>query len=659
MDYSLQAGDLRLTLSEDARAVRWSAAEAPLREAAGADFWRLQMDDGVARDITVKSGSQIGGHVVTATDGEGWDVVYSGLRDETGRQYAVEMTVHIRAASGQLLFSATIANNDAEARVNELKLPFIDLNCIGDTMREKDTLYRSFGNGQRIVDPWNALDRAHSEYMYSDHHEIWLDMTYPSLASMAWFGLESGGRFLYVGRHDEIFRTCTLAAGKGPRNGAPRLLLAVSHFPLLAHGDKETTAVSVVAFEKGDWRTGSALYRSWADSWYAEPRKPKWVRELSGWQRVIMKHQYGEVFFTYADLPRLYEEGRQVGVEMLFLFGWWKGCFDNGYPVYEPDPALGGEQGLKKAIAEVRRRGGKVALYTNGVLIDVQSDYYREIGYRICRKDIDGNEYREHYRFAGDGMLLRSNGYKSFVSACQSAPEWREQLLSVGRRKLEYEADCIFYDQIGGHWPHLCFDDTHAHGRRGDRENQWKRDNLRAIRELCSGDQAFGTEFVVDCYAPYSDFHHSCQYASFKDEESYPELYRQTFPETIMSNRFIHDERTDFRRQLNYAFVYGFRFDIGIYRCRDTIAAAPLYAEHVSRLIALQQRYGKFFYNGRFSLQTDLSLPAGIVHTEYFHGNERLLVFWNDSANALTFSLQQIGIENVKLAAGELAFHLL
>ncbi|NOU73008.1 hypothetical protein GC098_16540 [Paenibacillus sp. LMG 31458] len=657
MNYGLQAGELVLTLSEDAREAAWSAAGLPLKENAGADFWRLQMDDGIARDITLRSGSQFGGRVTLATDGEGLDVTYTELCEETGRKFQVDLTVHIRVSEGQFRFSSTILNND-EAHVNELKLPFIDLSCIGDKARERDVLYRSFGNGQRIADPWNSLDRAHSEYMYNDHHEIWLDMTYPSLASMAWFGVHSGGRFLYVGRHDDTFRTCTLAVGKGPRNEEPRLLLAVSHFPLLAAGERETTAVSVVSLEKGDWRKGSAIYRRWAESWFVEPVKPKWVQELRGWQRVILKHQYGEVFFTYADLPRLYLEGRKVGVEMLFLFGWWKGCFDNGYPVYEPDPQLGGEQGLRDAIAEVQRLGGRVALYTNGVLIDIKSDYYKETGYRICRKDIDGNEYREHYRFAGDGMLLRNNGYKSFVSACQSAPEWREQLLDVGRMKLGYAADCVFYDQIGGHWPHLCFDASHAHGNRGDRENQWKRDNLSAIRELCSGEQAFGTEFVVDCYAPYSDFHHSCQYASFKDEESFPELYRQTFPGTIMSNRFIHDERSDFRRQLNYAFVYGFRFDIAIYRCRKTIKDAPRYAEYVSELIGLRERYERFFYRGCFSLDTDLVLPDGIIKTEYVYGNERLLVLWNDSGEAKRLSLDPIDNAETELEAGKLLFRV-
>ena len=98
---------------------------------------------------------------------------------------------------------------------------------------------------------------------------------------------------------------------------------------------------------------------------------------MTGWQRVILKHQFGEIYFKYSDLPKLYKSGLSYGINTLMVFGWWKGRFDNGYPVYEPDPLLGGEDGLRAAIDEIHRLGGKVHLYTNGALIDVATDYYK------------------------------------------------------------------------------------------------------------------------------------------------------------------------------------------------------------------------------------------------------------------------------------------
>ncbi|TXK68950.1 DUF6259 domain-containing protein [Paenibacillus sp. N3.4] len=647
MTFSIKAGQLQFAVDPQGRFVRWSAEGLLLQESAGADFWRIQLDDGDFRDMSVRSSLQSG--TVTEIEG-GLAIQYNQLEAEDGNTYPVLFRVQVLVVGEQLHFSYKVTNQ-SEVRVNEVKLPFVDVSVVADEQRFRDVLYRSEGHGHRLADPWTAIDRAHSEYMSSDNHEIWLDMTYPSFGSMAWFGVQSGSHFLYVGRHDDNFTTCVLAAGIGPRNSDPRLVLAVSQFSLVQGGEEVSSPTSVVAFVPGDWRQGSAIYRQWADGWFSEPQKPEWVQELPGWQRIIMKHQFGKIYFRYEDLPRVYEEGKAVGVEMILLFGWWKGGFDNGYPVYEPDPALGGEEGFKAAIAEVQRRGGRVALYTNGVLIDVKSDYYKETGHRICRKNIDGMEYREHYKFNNDGMLLRNFGYKSFVSACQATDEWNKHLIEIGQQKLSYNPDSIFYDQIAGHFPHLCFDASHDHGNRGDNETVYRRRNLQQMRELCTGDKAFGSEFVVDCYAPLLDFHHSCQYASFKDDESFPELYRQTFPETIMSNRYMHDERSDFKQQLHFAFVYGYRFDIAIYRSRATITAAEAYGNHIKELIALRDRYSEFFYHGTFSLDTDMELPEGIVKTEYVHQERRLFVFWNDTTEEKQISFQN---QTIRLGANEL-----
>lgn len=648
MNYGLNAGQLHFMISADARDVRWEADGLPLSASPSADFWRVQLDDGEYKDIPIHSRDQIG--AISEVDG-GLDIAYQQLYGPGGRLFAIQLTVHIRVHDDQFLFSATIKNDD-ESRVNEMKLPFVDVAVIADEQRSNDILYRSQFLGERMTDPWTNLDSAHSEYMAADYHEIWLSQTYPSFSSMGWLGVQSGGHFLYMGQHDDMFRSCVLAVGKGPRNTPPRLILSISHFPLVQKGETEFIACSVVALPAGDWRQGSAIYRHWAEqSWWTVPQRPEWVTDFTGWQRIILKHQYGEILFRYDDLPRVYEEGKKVGLNMLLVFGWWKGRFDNSYPLYEPDPALGGEEGLRKAIAEVQRQGGRVALYTNGVLIDIKSDFYKTKGYRVCRKDIDGNEYREHYQFSDDGMLLRNFGYKSFVSACQATPEWKEQLLAVGRQKLSYNADSVFFDQVGGHFPRPCFDESHEHGTRGDREAIWRRENMQAIRQLCTGDKAFGTEFVVDCFAPFVDYHHGLG-GGWCSDNSFPEMYRHTFPETIMTNRLIHDERHDYQRELNFAFAYGYRFDVGIYRCRGSIGDAPAYGAHIAALLKLREQYKEFFYEGMFTAETDVDLPKGIVKTEYKHDSRHLFVFWNDSPAEISFTFNN---KTFTLAANALA----
>ena len=417
-----QLNKLNLDVNPAGNRITWSADGLPLANQPGADFWRIQLDDDVRREIMVRSSRQQG---LVCRQGSRTDIHYDELADDDGNRYAVQLDVHIEQTAAQLEMWADI-DNQAAVRVNELQLPLVDLTTIGDNDRDRDTLYRSNGLGERLADPWHALEKGHTEYMAADYNEIWSPLIYPQPCSMCWFGVESAGHFLYVGRHDPDFRTCCLTAGIGPRRSEPRLILAISHYPLVRTGEKLTSARNVVTLQAGDWRVGSDIYGQWARScWYQVPAIPRWVQQMAGWQRIILRHQFGEIYFRYNDLPRLYQEGRQFGLDTLMVFGWWKGRFDNGYPVYEADPELGGAAGLAAAIAEVQAMGGRVALYSNGVLIDIKSDYYQTTGRLISRKDIDGNEYREHYQFANNGTILRAFGYKSFISACQATEEWR------------------------------------------------------------------------------------------------------------------------------------------------------------------------------------------------------------------------------------------
>ncbi len=637
---TLNAGKLQLQISNDGSRVIWSAKELPLENREQADFWRCHMDDGYYRSMTVRSSKQKG--TIEKIKDE-VIVSYPQLTGDDGRVFDTKLKIHIRPAVNtyESLEMWAEADNQSGARLNELQLPFVDLSAIASLEREQDVYYKMNGLGEKIINPWEALKKSHSEYMAADYNEIWNMVQYPCDAAMCWFGVESGGHFLYVGRHDGQFRSATLAAGLNPRNGHPRMILSISNYMLVQPGEILESAHSVISLNEGDWRTGSDIYGNWArDNWYSVPEKPEWVQDMPGWQRIILRHQYGEVFFRYEDLPRIYEEGMKYGLNTLLVFGWWKGRFDNGYPRYEADPELGGEQGLKDAIARVRQLGGHVALYTNGVLIDITTDYYRETGRKICRKDIDLNEYREHYQFSNDGMLLRSYGYKSFISACQATDQWQEKLLENGRTKLSFGPDSIFYDQMGGHLPKICFDETHKHGRRGDTEAKWRIENMDAIVRLCGPEVAYGTEQCVDAFAPHVHYHHGCQYGNFYGETAFPEMFLRTFPEPIMSDRFLHDDRDDFKRILNYSFAYGFRFDVSIYRGRKSIISdLPGYASYVRKLLDMKKMYSGYFYRGRFVCRHTPALPEKVRMTQYENADGQiLLVLWNDSDRPVEFT---------------------
>ncbi|HOP11166.1 MAG TPA: DUF6259 domain-containing protein [Oscillospiraceae bacterium] len=635
---------LNFTVSPNGDRLIWSAKDLPLCGRQNTDFWRLMLDDGYRREMTVKSSEQTG---CVTVNGNTTTITYDHVIGTDGRRFEVTLTLRIVQNKDALFFESEISNHDA-ARVNEFQYPYIDLGTVCDEVRENDVLVRPNGLGERIKNPWAALENTHTEYMSADYHEIKSILLYPRPASMSWFGIESAGNFLYIGRHDKLCRSFSMLSAIQPREcSEPRLVSTVCQYPFAAQGETLTCAPVVVSLTKGDWRNGSDIFGAFAgETFFKHAQPPEWVRNMTGWQRIIMRHQFGEKFWNYSDLPRIYREGKESGLDTLLVFGWWKGRFDNNYPIYEADDDLGGEEGLKAAVEEIHRLGGRVILYANGNLIDRKTDFYREQGHDIARIDIDGNEYEEHYRFSNDGTVLSNYGYKTFSSACQATWGWQKQLVNVGKYKLTFNPDALFFDQLGGA-AHLCFNENHRHGRRVDMDYTYRSENFLALRELLNPEQALATECTNDLVSAMTDFLHGCDFGNFYrrnkndrwQDTMFPQMFLRTFPEVIMTNRFVHDCRVDWKKELNHAFIHGFRFDVSIYRGRNsTIADLPEYAAYIKKLIALKDEYREFFYHGRYICETALVVPEGVQYTEYQNSDRRMFAFWNKSSKTTTFN---------------------
>ena len=600
------------------------------------DFWRIFLDTDEHRELGIFSSDQE--EPSCRTEGNVTILSYPQLISEDGTRHSIALDVHIVHGGETTKYFAVIHNHAEIARVNELQLPFFDFDRL-NSAPDDEVLYMPCSLGERVPNPRRFIrNGSHTEYMSADNRSIWRIHDYGGSLTMSFMGVQSGNTFLYMTRQDPEFSLCSFCVGTTPRGEEMRLRLTVSHYPMVRPGETVMTPAVEAAVYEGDWRCGAAHYKKWTQSWDPIPEKPDWVKNMTGWQRIIMKHQYGEIFLKYADLPDLWRAGSKYGIDTLLLFGWWKGRFDNGYPVYEPDEAMGGEEGLKAAIREIQKMGGKVMLYTNGRLVDVKSDFYNEHGHEVCQIDIDGNPYLEHYRFSNQGTMLRQYGYKTFATACQATDLWEKHLVDVSKRKLSLGADCVFFDQIGGAINRPCFNPNHKHGNRGANEGIWRVRNLDRVRELLAPEQALATENVCDIFISRVHVVHGGCGGCWTTPTQYPYMFRAIFPHIILSDRGLHDSRPGMRKHLNNAFIYGLIFDAGVYRCRGkSLDVDPVYAEHVKYLIDLKKKYACFFYEGTFVSERDYELPAGVVVAEYHYADEKLFAFQNYNSQPATF----------------------
>ena len=64
------------------------------------------------------------------------------------------------------------------------------------------------------------------------------------------------------------------------------------------------------------------------------------------------------------------------------------------------------------------------------------------------------------------------------------------------------------------------------------------------------------------------------------------------------------------------------------------------FAEKIGKILALKEKYRKFFYEGRYVREEDPALPAGVKYGEFVNGDERMYALWNDSEETKTFFIK-------------------
>lgn len=623
---------LTFSIDETAQSARFAIPGTSMEAPENAVFWRMILDDGLHTEIAAFSNGQSG---KASVKGGVLHIRYDSIKAQNGTTYAVALNIEVKEEDGMLSFRSTIENKDNRVRVNELQSPIFEAAELCGP-RAKDILYMPKGMGRRTSNPWDKLKAHETGYLTNDDQEYNYAVTYPG-GSMAWMGIETGPNFIYMGRHDEKIRNCVLIARRQGLGMPEKLGLAVAHLPAARAGETLALPPVLVGALPGDWRAGAAAYRAWAQkSFYKPVKKNSWVMEMNGWQRIILRSQYGEDYYTFEDLPKLYEIGKKHGIDTLFLFGWWTEGMDIGYPDYNITPEA--KRSLKDNIDKVQKMGGHVILVCNANFVDTQTEYFKKHGDAITRMDMYGNLCRKDNRFSGYSVLRRLFGARQFAQVCYGSTEWQNQLIRQVDMLKEYAPHCIFYDCFGL-LPHMpCFNDTHSHGPRIDEDWVGRRKVFEQLVEL-TGKDVLGTEQVSDIAGAYAQFIHSSDVDHWADKSSFPQMFRQAFPEIILSNRRARDESGAYDRSLKVAFMLGLRFDVEIYRCRGNLDNVPSYAKLIGQLNKKREEYKDFMVYGKFELTSKNRFSPGFHCTEYTSsdGTKRLRILYNGSTAPIKY----------------------
>jgi hypothetical protein len=479
---------------------------------------------------------------------------------------------------------------------------------------------------------------ANPAWSYSDTGAPDYRLAYPYPACMQWFTINNGEEGLYFGSHDKSLMTTVLNVADGAVNrrmsvweparsltDAEKVMSAsIVKLPFVTAGETWNSEPAVVRLYRGDWHEAARTYRAWAETWMQKTDAPQWVRRTPGWSTTTLKGQSGRIRGTYAELPGMLKAS---GLNLLRVFGWMKQGFDDYYPEYDTDEVMGGDAGLKKALADVKHAGGRSFLYIQGQLIDPAAQWYRNKGSHATAKDIWGYEYRETYGGSGSGAFMGVMRNKWFGVACPAAPGWCDLLVSTARMVLGFGAQGVFYDQLGGAPPYPCFSKEHNHSKPSLAVGPWKVKNLQRLREVIKAhdrDAVLSFELVVDCYSGFADIMWSEGIGFYLDPESFGEMLRYTFPDFIMTNRVDGPRRSDRKGQFGHAFSLGLRLESGA-NTQD-----PDMARYMSRLIELYTTHADLLLEGRFvDTEGFLCDNSRVSAHAFVAGNRMAVTLWN------------------------------
>jgi hypothetical protein len=599
-------------------------------------------------------------------------IKYDKLISE-GEIFDISLEIIFSGQRGGLSVSAKIRNN-SPVRVTEFMLaPVAGFKSLNGSP-ERDYIMWPNNCGQKVPNPSNSDLSVYAGFRKYERHDYLhtdLDKLYPGAASMQWYSIcnsDGEGEGIYCASEDTTGQSVCLHVERTVATNV--LSLGFIRYPFLVKGEEVLLPPLAFIPHTGDWHAGSKLYREWIEGagYWSVPEIPDWMRRFEGWLRVILKLHHQEINWDYSKIPELYDEAEAAGLDTIFLLGWEAGGFARMWPDYVPDErstadgGLGGAYLLKKGIDYVHKKGGKVAMFLSYLLIDTESEFYKNGGDKCAIKDLWGKMVPFAETYCGEGTWRKLGAPPMpMYAACPGSTEWQDKMKESAKVCLELGADAVLYD-IGGFTPYFCFAEGHNH-KKPSLSNATKADNYAKLRDFVKSygsDRAIYMEHNVDIFGKSMDLAHST-FTQPKNPNCCPEFYRYTFPELILTNRELGQDDSNYLTNANYTFVYGLAFDMTIYRCCGSLREVPKYAAYMKKLIDIRKANEKYLHFGLFRDNQGFTLEGntdGIIAKSYLAKDKTLgVALWNSSHSEREF---KVTISNkcfdIKLDGGTVEF---
>lgn len=539
-------------------------------------------------------------------------IIYKG-------QLYVEIIIEFSYEDPESLWTLKIENTSSR-EISDIIFPHISGIYLGDTWRDNILVYPYIA-GEKIENPVDTYARKPSKILWDwqDYRYTYMidgvgtarendlyvrELPYTGPLSMAWLDYYNGDLGFYLASYDEE-KTLTYLRVETPGPEYPGMGFSFRKRVRLTNGEGKTFTYGI-GVHRGDWHWGADRYREWFNKTFPKVKDiPEWLLESDGLiAHYDFRYQNGKSIHNFRDIPVLFDKAREDGIDHLFISGWNKNGFDNGYPLYIPDENLGGENLFRRKIQEVNKKGGHITTYINVRIVNKSfADTVPE--------DVLTNHIERY-------------GSIDFYVVDPSKEEWHRLILETIDRLAGYGVSGIYLDELSM---------APAIGDIPD----WIRGYTKLLEKLVERhrDKAFIIEGCSDIYGRYVDLQLVSTF--FYWYTSYPELFRYTFPEYMLVDMIYPDYQT-----MRPSFVsiiskdlIGRTFILGMYpwiydlKLDNSFDHSEDLKDYLRYFLRLRRIGMNFFTRGRFlddlGLETNNDIKAKLYEGDGYY----MVAVWN------------------------------